>query len=260
MSATQATPFSFSSYKKAWNTGVSSADISLISEMLNQNPLLNQTLLLQGSALAVKDVISMRYPLILGDVERVCGWPKELFFEEGVEALISRIPPNDQVGLESMTRLINEYAAALSPEKLKTFRAIFDYRLTRQDGTVSRICQESIVLKMDAQGNILFFLALVSDITYVKPAEKQHLHLTDGSEHRFFEVDRAGQCQPIALLSTREIEILKLLSQNLTSEQVAGQLFITPNTVNTHRQKMIRKMGMSDTTQLINFLKVYRLL
>ncbi|MVM41225.1 hypothetical protein GO730_31915 [Spirosoma sp. HMF3257] len=83
MSVLNRTQFSFSSYQKAWNSGVELADNTEISELLEHNPLLNQTLLLQGAALAVKDISRMRYPLILGDVENVCGWPKELFFQEG---------------------------------------------------------------------------------------------------------------------------------------------------------------------------------
>lgn len=260
MSAVNQNQFSFGSFQKAWNKGVEAADISEISEMLAHNPLLNQTLLLQGSALAVKDITRMHYPLILGDVENVCGWSKELFFKEGVEALIARIPLADRPGVEEMTKLINAYVAALPPEKLKSFRAIFDYRLMRKDGRVARICQESIVLKTDSKGNILFLLALVSDISYVKRIQKQHLHLTDGKEHLLFEVDDSNQCKPVDLLTKRELEILKLLNLSLTSDQIAKRLFISPNTVNTHRQKMIRKMGMSDTTDLINFLKIYRLL
>ncbi|MVM31342.1 hypothetical protein GO755_14960 [Spirosoma sp. HMF4905] len=254
------TPFSFSSYQKAWNSGIEFADVGEISDMLEHNPLLNQMLLMQGAALAVKDVSSMQYPLILGDVENVCGWPKELFFNEGVEAYIAKIPLADQPGLEEMTKSINAYVAALPPEKIKSFRAIFDYRMIRKDGRVARICQESIVLKTDQQGNILFFLALVSDISHVKRIDKQHLHLTDGTEHLLFEVDDTNQCSPLDLLSKREVEILKLLNQSLTSDQIAEKLFISVHTVNTHRQKMIRKMGMADTTDLLNFLKVYRLL
>ncbi|MVM41224.1 LuxR family transcriptional regulator [Spirosoma sp. HMF3257] len=160
-----------------------------------------------------------------------------------------------------MTKLINAYVAALTPTKLKSFRAIFDYRMIRNDGRVARICQESIVLKTDQQGNILFLLALVSDISHVKRIEKQHLHLTDGAEHLLFEVNKeTNECRPVDLLSKRELEILKLLNQSLTSDQIAEKLFISPHTVNTHRQNMIRKMGMSDTSDLLNFLKVYRLI
>lgn len=260
MSAIKQTSFSFSTYRKAWNTSVSEADSELIRELLEHNPLLNETLMLQGSALAVKDVVNMRYPLILGDVERVCGWPKTLFFEEGVEVYIAKIPQPDQMGLAAITACINTYTAGLSPEKLKTFRAVFDYRMLRRDGRVARICQESIVLKADEQGNTLFLLALVSDVTRTKPQEQQHLYLTDGTEQLLFAVNDQHECVPVELLRKREMEILTLLNQKLTSEQIADRLSISVHTVNTHRQNMIRAMGVSDTNQLIHFLTLYRLL
>ena len=168
MTALYQVPFDFSAYKKAWNAGVNEVDNEEISELLQYNPLLNETLMMQGSALAVKDVRAMRYPLILGDVEKVCGWPKQLFFDEGVEAYLAKMPHTDQEGLEQMTKLIDAFVLNLSREQLMTFRAIFDYRMVRSDGRVGRICQESIILKTDQEGHILFFLALVSDISHMK--------------------------------------------------------------------------------------------
>lgn len=50
------------------------------------------------------------------------------------------------------------------------------------------------------------------------------------------------------------------MSQNLTSEEIATKLFISVHTVNTHRQKMLKKFGMKDTLELVIFLKIYRLI
>lgn len=254
-------PFDFSTYKMAWNSGVSEVDNKEISELLQYNPLLNETLMIQGSALAVKDVRTMQYPLILGDVEKVCGWPKQLFFDEGVEVYLAKMPYSDQMGVVQITKLIDEFVLQLSPEQLTKFRAVFDYRIVRSDGRVARVCQESIVLKTDQGGHIHFLLALVTDISYMKYTDKQHLHLNNGTVHILYEVDTTThECRQVELLSKREIEIAHLLSQNRTSEYIAEHLFISLHTVNTHRQNMIQKFGLGSTTELLNFLKVFRLL
>jgi DNA-binding NarL/FixJ family response regulator len=54
-------------------------------------------------------------------------------------------------------------------------------------------------------------------------------------------------------LSEREIEIIKLLAQGLTSLQIADKIFIAEHTVKTHRKNILRKTGLHNTTQLINF-------
>ena len=76
--------FDFSSYKKAWHSDVIESEIDEINELISFNPLLQETLVLQNSALAVKDVKRMYYSCILGDVEKVCGWNKEVFLHGGV--------------------------------------------------------------------------------------------------------------------------------------------------------------------------------
>lgn len=160
-----------------------------------------------------------------------------------------------------MTNLINTYVLAVAQDKTAQFRAIFDYKMIHADGCVHRIIQESIALKRDVNGNILFFLALVSKISNLKRDGRQHLRLTNDEESLIYEVDNAtNACRQLESLSKRELEIARLLGQNLTSEVIAKKLFISPNTVNTHRQNMLRKFGMADTLELINFLTIYRLL
>jgi DNA-binding NarL/FixJ family response regulator len=54
-------------------------------------------------------------------------------------------------------------------------------------------------------------------------------------------------------LTHRELEILKLISENLSSKQIASKLFISLYTVDTHRKNMIQKLKLSGKTDLIKF-------
>lgn len=52
-----------------------------------------------------------------------------------------------------------------------------------------------------------------------------------------------------AFLSVREKEILKMTQQGKKSKEIAEVLFISINTVNRHRQNIIEKMRVSNTTE-----------
>jgi len=54
-------------------------------------------------------------------------------------------------------------------------------------------------------------------------------------------------------LSEREIEIIKLLGQGLTSLQIAEKLFIADHTVKTHRKNIFRKVNAHSTSELIQY-------
>lgn len=47
----------------------------------------------------------------------------------------------------------------------------------------------------------------------------------------------------LARLTTREREILGLLSEGLTGQAIAGRLFLSPETVRTHIRNATRKLG-----------------
>lgn len=51
--------------------------------------------------------------------------------------------------------------------------------------------------------------------------------------------------------SERELEILRLLAKGKNSYEIASELFITLNTVKTHRRNMLRKLNASNTSQLL---------
>ena len=52
-------------------------------------------------------------------------------------------------------------------------------------------------------------------------------------------------------LSKREIEVLKLICDEYTSQEIADKLFISKRTVEGHRQKVIDKIGAKNTVGLV---------
>ena len=54
-------------------------------------------------------------------------------------------------------------------------------------------------------------------------------------------------------LGEREIEIIKLLAQGLTSSEMSEKLYISEHTVKTHRKNILKKTGLHNTYQLIQF-------
>lgn len=57
----------------------------------------------------------------------------------------------------------------------------------------------------------------------------------------------------LALLSSREMEILKLVAQGLSSTEIGQQLFISPRTVDTHRNNILQKLELPGIAGLVQF-------
>ncbi len=50
-------------------------------------------------------------------------------------------------------------------------------------------------------------------------------------------------------LTEREIEVLRLIAEGCTNQQIAEMLIISPTTVKTHVQNILQKLNVSDRTQ-----------
>lgn len=53
----------------------------------------------------------------------------------------------------------------------------------------------------------------------------------------------------------REFEIIRLVDQGLSSVEIAGKLYLSVHTVNTHRRNVVRKSGSESMAELIFSLK-----
>ena len=55
----------------------------------------------------------------------------------------------------------------------------------------------------------------------------------------------------ISQLSSREREVLQLLAEGKTTKQIAGELFISSKTVETHRTNIMKKLNIHTLADLV---------
>lgn len=60
-------------------------------------------------------------------------------------------------------------------------------------------------------------------------------------------------------LTKRELQILKLICQELSNGEIAEMLFLSPRTVEGHRNKLLTKTGSKNTVGLVLFAVKYSL-
>lgn len=64
----------------------------------------------------------------------------------------------------------------------------------------------------------------------------------------------------LSLLTTREIEVLKLIAQGLSNKQIGEQLFISHKTVDNHRTNLMDKLDIHHIAGLVRFAMKNKLL
>ncbi|RSX54927.1 DNA-binding response regulator [Bifidobacterium dolichotidis] len=61
-------------------------------------------------------------------------------------------------------------------------------------------------------------------------------------------------------LSTREQEVMRLIARGYTYREVAAELFISVKTVETHMSAVLRKLQLSNRTELTHWATVRRII
>jgi len=74
--------------------------------------------------------------------------------------------------------------------------------------------------------------------------------LTTGS---FQKLESLIDVSPLEALSPREREILQLVAEGKTSQEIAERLSISPKTVDTYRSRLMHKIGVDDVPGLVRF-------
>lgn len=69
--------------------------------------------------------------------------------------------------------------------------------------------------------------------------------------------ETADSIQP---LSKREIEIIRLIANDVPSQEIANQLFISPKTVETHRRNIFKKLDIHSVVALTRFAVTHKLI
>jgi ATP/maltotriose-dependent transcriptional regulator MalT len=61
-------------------------------------------------------------------------------------------------------------------------------------------------------------------------------------------------------ITPRELEVLQLIAEGLSTREMAERLFVSENTVKTHTSRVLDKLGASRRTQAVQLAKQMRLL
>ena len=111
---------------------------------------------------------------------------------------------------------------------------------------------DGYISKHTASDHVVAAIDLVTDgRSYFDPTIQSIINASFAGMHPDTEVTKERQA--ISMLTQREREVLQLISEEYSSEEIANQLFISKSTVDTHRKNLIEKLKVKSSIGLMNY-------
>ena len=111
---------------------------------------------------------------------------------------------------------------------------------------LSTFNENSYISRMIAEGAVGYLLKNSGKeeiLNAIENVKNGHLHLNVNYSSKNDE--------PGIFVTRREKEVLELIAEGKTNQEIADQLFISVTTVNTHRKNLLLKFNASNTAALI---------
>jgi DNA-binding NarL/FixJ family response regulator len=189
-----------------------------------------------------------------------------------IDGLLSLLKGHDRFSLSFATTNPQEVMTLLANQKVDIL--LTDIMMPQLPGNeLAKMVKQKhphikiLALSMSGQGDLVSEMISDSDISgYVlKNIGKQELiqaleKIASGgiyfSEEVIKELERTGERKKTneeAHLTSREIEIIRLIEKELNNKQIAEALFISERTVETHRKNIFRKTGTNSVIGLVKY-------
>ncbi len=210
---------------------------------------------IERSIYAVFDLNKNKYLLQSKEQLEIFGFDKQEGQDISIEMHYERIHPDDlKFVLETDNMHYNFFLNMPYGEK-KNYKLVYDFRTRNTDGFYIRHIHQSIPLEQDKNGRIWLTLVISHPVSERIPKEKPQrrlINIKTGELHLFNEID--GENSRL-ILTKREQEVLCLISRGYDSYNIADKMKISINTVNNHRQNILRKTKTENATQAVLYSK-----
>ena len=165
------------------------------------------------------------------------------------------IHPDDLLKVMDSYNKSFKFFLNLPVEERRDYKLILNFRQRDKNGKYLNVILQLVVLELDKKGNIWLVLILddlLPDKISFEGVNRRLIHIKTGKICLF-----KNELEPNkkTILSTREVEVLGLVSKGFASKEIADKLFLSINTVNNHRQNILEKVGAVNTTEAVTYAR-----
>lgn len=207
---------------------------------------------ISNALITVLDVYKKKHVFHSANFGAVLGYSPQEVAAYGEHFMNAKIHRDDFYGITKNGLTGFKLFLKMSEDEKLNFKIINEFRILNVSGQYIRVIEQHQALELDKRGNLWLALSIldISPNQDLKEGLKsQVLNFRTGKFMPLEPDDSAIKIQ----LTQRETEILKLVKEGMLSKEISDRLSISVHTVNTHRQRVLEKLGANNSLEAVVF-------
>jgi len=218
--------------------------------------MLQQLSVIGNSSISVFDHYKKEHIYYSDNFCRFLGYESGFIDKREKDFIDSKIHPDDFIALTENGISLLKLFYRFSSEEKTNYKLVNEFRILNSEDKYLRVIEQHQILELDISGNLWLSLGII-DISPDQKSEEglnsQLLNFKTGKTINFGKNAGIRKEFQKPELTLRETEILKLVKEGLLSKEISDKLSISLHTVNTHRQKILDKLGANNSIEAISY-------
>lgn len=211
-----------------------------------------------NSSIQIFDLNEKKIVFFSKNYANLLGYEKSEFEELNYSFFEAKIHPDDKYDLAMFGLSSLKLFKELSNDEKINYKVVHEYRMLNSDNKYVRVLDQYQLLELDSTGQMWLMMSTI-DLSPNQEIESlvkcQILNFRTGKI-----IPSIADNRPSLELTKRELEILNFVKKGLLSKEISDKLSISVHTVNTHRQRLLEKLGANNTIEAIIFATKYGLI
>jgi DNA-binding CsgD family transcriptional regulator len=248
------------SYKKVFNAD-KEYDGNFVKEYIDKLRELDDHTPPLESFILVTNTSRHSYEYVGDSFEKTLGLDRDRMLSEGLNYYLSHYHPEDlPILLRAFEELMTFTMTQLDLDKRQRVVYTWNYRIRNNRDEYRNIFVQQTPIFFDGQGMPIIGYSQNTLVGNGKPrpviATCKYLNSSNQFETLFHKNYSLESLQ--RLLTSRELEVVKLLASSYSTKQIANQLHISIETVSVHRKRILSKLNFDSTAEIIEYCNKYR--
>lgn len=212
-------------------------------------PFLDGLSRVNNSGVTVFDMYRKEHIYTSYNFSELFGYDLEAVNMQGNSYFNSRVHPDDYIQMLRNGIAVMKLFYQLPAGDCFNYKLVNEYRIFGYNERLIRVIEQHQVLELDKHGNVWFALGIID----VSPDQSDY----HGIRSQVFNfktgeiISTAPEKVSLTQLTRREKEIFQFVKEGLLSKEISERLSISVHTVNTHRQRILEKLGANNSLEAI---------